>query len=148
MPKPSKDILYEMAVNHLRHFGGHATKLRHIALIQSYTVIAGAVYLFIKEHYIFAALAGLFGGLMMFVMFAIHWNFLSYYKDIQDYVRCIETDSEFSGGLVEYVEDKRNVRIKSLLGWFAINGVFVVIIIIMLMIAVYGFYISLSCNTT
>ena len=49
MPKPSKDIMYEMAVYHLRHFGGHATKLRHLALIQSYAVITGVAYLLTKK---------------------------------------------------------------------------------------------------
>ena len=139
MPLPSKDIMYEMAVCHLRHFGDNATKLRQLALIQSYTVIAGAVYLITEEYYMFAAIAGLFGGIMMGILYAIHSNFLIYYKDIQIYISRLETDVEFAGGLIENVESKRNLRVSGLFGFFATNGVFVIVSLIMIAILVYGF---------
>jgi len=122
MPLPSKDIMYEMAVYHLRHFGDNATKLRQLALIQSYTVIAGAIYLITEKYYVFAAIAGLFGVIMMLILYAIHYNFLIYYKDIQIYISCLETDKEFTGGLIENVESKRNLRVSGLFGFLPQMG--------------------------
>ncbi len=135
LPALNPEKLYEEANTSRRYYLNLAISTRNIAIIQGFGVVVAASFLIRMDATEFLIWAGLLGISMNSVLCMLHWNYLRYFEDCQEFIVDLEQElfeENERHRLCYKIETKRNARVGNRFGrLFILNGAFLVMFIAM-----------------
>ncbi len=140
---------YEEANTSRRYYLSLAVNARNIALVQGLAVLAGFGVLLRFDLQAFLPIPAGFALLFTIILACLHWNYLKYFEDCQEYLIKLENEFWYPGagfiGFCTVIEPSRDKRVGA--GWrryVILYGTFILMGLTTVSLFVYSLY----CNWT